>query len=235
MDRLDGARLPGGALTAGPGALPALCWPAMPAAYDDALRERISANLSRFEHTPHPAEGLRRAAVALARTANEEGAACFVLTRRAPKLRAHGGQWALPGGRLDADETPLLAALRELREEVGVVLTEREVLGTLADYPTRSGCCIPPIVFWCGADIEFTPDPVEVAEVYRVPLAELLRPDVPRVRTIPQSDRPVVSVPLLGTHIHAPTAAVLYQLREVALRGEPTRVAHYDQPVCAWR
>jgi hypothetical protein len=68
-----------------------------------------------------------------------------------------------------------------------------------------------------------------------VPLAELERPDVPQLRRIPESERLVISIPLLGTNIHAPTAAVLFQLREVALRGEPTRVAHYEQPVFAWR
>ena len=68
-----------------------------------------------------------------------------------------------------------------------------------------------------------------------LPLAELERPDVPRVRSIPESDRPVLSIPLLGAHIHAPTAAILYQLRQVALRGGATRVAHYEQPTFAWR
>ena len=68
-----------------------------------------------------------------------------------------------------------------------------------------------------------------------MPLAELERPDVPRLRQIPESERPVISVPLLGTHIHAPTAAILFQLREVALHGRATRVAHFEQPVFAWR
>jgi hypothetical protein len=58
---------------------------------------------------------------------------------------------------------------------------------------------------------------------------------VPRIRYIPESERPVISIPMLGTHIHAPTAAVLYQLREVALYGRATRVAHFEQPVFAWR
>jgi hypothetical protein len=44
----------------------------------------------------------------------------------------------------------------------------------------------------------------------------------------------VISIPLVGTQIHAPTAAILYQLHEVALAGRETRVAHYEQPVFAW-
>ena len=55
------------------------------------------------------------------------------------------------------------------------------------------------------------------------------------LRDIPESDRPVLSIPMLGTLIHSPTAAVLYQMREVALAGRATRVAHYEQPVFAWK
>ena len=179
--------------------------------------------------------GLRRAAVAIALAPDPQGEACFLLTRRAPRLRAHGGQWALPGGRLDEGESATDAALRELQEEVGLELEESAVLGILDDYPTRSGYCITPVVLWCDAQVELAPNRDEVAEVYHVRLSELERNDVPRVRSIPQSDRPVLSFPLLGTHIHAPTAALLYQLREAALHGRPTRVAHFDQPVFAWR
>lgn len=204
--------------------------------HDDALHERVRANLDAFRRRPHEDTDLRRAAVALALAPDEDGRACFLLTRRAAGLRNHGGQWALPGGRLDPEETPVEAALRELREEVGLeILDPGQVLGELDDYPTRSGFCITPVVLWCGPDVELAPDPAEVAAVHRVPLDELERPDVPRTRRIPQSDRPVLSFPLLGTHLHSPTAAILYQLREVALRGEATRVAHFDQPVFAWR
>ena len=77
-------------------------------------------------------------------------------------------------------------------------------------------------------------DPAEVAAVYRVPLEDLDAPEVPRLRRIPESDRPVISIPLLGADIHAPTAAILFQLREVAVHGRSTRVAHYEQPVFAW-
>ena len=79
------------------------------------------------------------------------------------------------------------------------------------------------------------PNQEEVAEVYRVPLADLDQPDVPRLSEIPESDRPVIAIPLLGTHIHAPTAALLYQLREVAVHGRHTRVDHYEQPLFAWK
>jgi 8-oxo-dGTP pyrophosphatase MutT (NUDIX family) len=158
-----------------------------------------------------------------------------VLTRRAAGLRAHRGQWALPGGRLDPGETPEVAALRELSEEVGLDLAEDDILGRLDDYPTRSGFVITPVVVWAGLEAHMVANPDEVAAIFRVPLGELDRPDVPRLHRIPESNRPVISIPLLGANIHAPTAAILYQLREVAVWGRPTRVAAFDQPVFAWR
>ena len=206
-----------------------------PLRYDDALRECVRSNLAAFERRSHREEGLRPAAVALALIADEEGRPCFLITRRAAKLSSHGGQWALPGGRLDEGESAEQAAVRELDEEVGLALGPESLLGLLDDYPTRSGYVITPVVVWSGPKRTLAPNPAEVAAVYRVPLAELDRPDVPRLRRIPESERPVISVPLLGTHIHAPTAAILYQLREVALRGRDTRVAEYEQPVFAWR
>lgn len=206
-----------------------------PLRHDDDLRARLCENLARFERRGHAGRGLRPAAVALALLPDEEGRPCFLITRRASGLRSHGGQWALPGGRLDEGESPQQAALRELDEEVGLRLEADSVLGALDDYPTRSGYVITPVIAWAGVEARLEPNPHEVAAVYRVPLAELDRPDVPRLRRIPESERPVISVPLLGTHIHAPTAAILYQLREVAIRGCATRVAEFEQPVFAWR
>ena len=202
---------------------------------DDRFRADAAGRLERFPRRPLPLEGRRHAAVALALIGDREGRACFVLTRRAAKLRRHAGQWALPGGRLDPGETPAAAALRELQEEVGLATSEAQILGALDDYPTRSGFVITPIVVWGGAAPALEADPTEVAEIHRVPLDELDRPDVPQLRSIPESDRPVISIPLVGTQIHAPTAAILYQLREVVLRGAGTRVDHYEQPVFAWR
>ena len=207
----------------------------MPARLDDALLDRARANISAFERLALPDDGRRRAAVAQVLLYDEAGRACFLITRRAATLRKHTGQWALPGGRLDAGETAERAALRELQEEVGLTLDEGTVLGALDDYGTRSGFIITPVVVWGGLVGELIPNPAEVAKIFRVPLEDLEGPDVPRLISIPESDRPVIQLPLLGTLIHAPTAAVVYQMREVVVHGRPTRVSHFEQPVWAWR
>lgn len=169
------------------------------------------------------------------RMAGVAGGASFVLCRRSAGLNSHASQWALPGGRLDADETPIDAALRETDEEVGVRLGGDAVLGVLDDYATRSGYVITPVVVWGGAAVEIVPNPQEVRAAYRIGLHELTRDDSPRFVTIPESDRPVVQVPLGGDLIHAPTGAVLVQFRWVGLDGRVnSRVGDFEQPVFAW-
>ena len=207
----------------------------MPARLDGALLDRVRAHLGAFDRVALPDDGRRRAAVAEVLLADAEGRACFLITRRAATLRNHTGQWALPGGRIDAGETAEGAALRELREEVGLTLDAAAVLGLLDDYGTRSGYIITPVVVWGGDVGTLVPNPAEVAKIFRVPLDDLEGPDVPRLVSIPESDRPVIQLPLLGTLIHAPTAAVVYQMREVVVHGRPTRVNHFEQPVWAWR
>jgi 8-oxo-dGTP pyrophosphatase MutT (NUDIX family) len=149
-------------------------------------------------------------------------------------MRAHPGQWALPGGRLDEGETAEVAALRELSEELGLALAPDSVLGLLDDYSTRSGYRITPVVVW-GGDVvpDIVANPDEVAAVYIAHAADY---DVePMFAAIPESPDPIIRVPMLGAWIHAPTAAVVYQFRELALHGRTTRVAQYEQPVFAWK
>jgi len=203
--------------------------------FGDGLRATMERNLGRFARRSVPLAESRAAAVAVVVVPGEAGSAAVLLTRRAAGLRRHGGQWALPGGRLDPGETPETAALRELEEEVGLTLPSDAILGRLDDFPTRSGFVITPVVVWGSASELLRPDPREVAGIYRVPLGDLLNPENLVVHSIPQSDRPVLALSILGTLVYAPTAAVLHQFAEVAVAGRETRVAHYEQPLFAWR
>ena len=199
----------------------------------DLDRTALAAQLASFERHEHDLNGHKPAAVAVVvvETARTRG---VVVTRRAAKMRAHAGQWALPGGRLEPGESPEDGSLRELAEELGVHLAPDTALGRLDDYTTRSGYRITPVVVWGGAiRDQMVPNPAEVASVHIATEAAI---DVdPIFSSIPESDAPVIQLPILGTHIHAPTAAVLYQVREVALHGRATRVEHLEQPVFAWR
>jgi 8-oxo-dGTP pyrophosphatase MutT (NUDIX family) len=168
--------------------------------------------------------------------AGVSGGAAFLLCRRAARMNRHAGQWALPGGKIDQGETVESAALRELEEELGLRVDSSAVLGRLDDYGTRSGFVITPVVVWGGDDVDLVPDPAEVAQVLRIGLHELCRPDSPRFVSIPESDRPVVQLPVGRDLIHAPTGAVLLQFRWVAVEGKAgARVNDLEQPVFAWR
>ncbi len=191
------------------------------------LRERISANLAVLEPSILDAEGLRHAAVGVVLLPDRQRRACFVLTRRLSTLRRHSGQWALPGGRLEAGETEADAALREIDEEVGLRLPTDAILGRLDDFSSRSGHLISPIVFWTDDDSDLVASPDEVDAAFRIPLEELVRPDS-------VSFEPLLHFTLTVSSVFAPTAAILYQFREVGLDGRNVHVGHVEQPFFAW-
>jgi 8-oxo-dGTP pyrophosphatase MutT (NUDIX family) len=209
-----------------------MSWP-----FDHATRLNIAERCAAFARLApnQPAPALKRAAVAVALTeADAGGGKAFLLTRRAAGLRAHSSQWALPGGRCDEGETQIESALRELHEELGLELGPGDVLGLLDDYSTRSGYLITPVVVWAGTGAAISPNPDEVASVHRIRLAEIGQPDAFSFTTIPESPRRVIRFHHGGQFIHAPTAALIYQFREV-LAGRDTRVAELEQPVFAWK
>ena len=213
------------------------------------LRQLLTRHLAGFVPQSLPADGRKRAAVVLGVTQEGHGAGveglphhtewspapALLLTRRASGLRSHAGQWALPGGRMDEGETPEQAALRELREEIGLRPDPSAVLGRLDDYATRSGYLITPVVVWLDAARELLLNPQEVHSVHRIPVSELTREDAPILNLVQSTQRQVLRMPVGQRWIAAPTAAFLLQFREVCLLGRPTRVAHFDQPAFAWR
>lgn len=208
---------------------------AAPDVFDAELRARVVGNLANWSRHTIPTDTLRPAAVALTLLVDEHEQPCFLLTRRASGLTHHRGQFALPGGRVDLGESVEEAALRELSEELGIGLQEEAVLGRLDDFRTRSGFVITPVVLWGEGRLALRPNPHEVAHAYRVPLRELYRPEVPLLSPTRAGQAPILSLPLVGTQVFTPTAAIIYQLREVALEGRSTRVHHYEQPLFAWK
>ena len=220
-----------------------------PTRRDASLRALILERLAAFDVRAHADAAAPRAAVAIAVIDEGHGAAldglpshaapsdraALLLTRRSTTLRTHAGQWALPGGRIDANETAEAAALRELEEEVGLVVDAGSVLGRLDDFTTRSGFVITPVVVWAGPGAVLVPNPAEVESVHRIPVDEFLRADAPMLESLPGNAHPVLRMPVGSSWIAAPTAALLYQFRELCLLGKATRVAHFEQPLFAWR
>ena len=216
---------------------------------DAPLRQRVQHHLRSFAVRSAPPGTSHRAAVALVLVEEGTGAnlahegvptptgwsreAAILLTRRSSSLTHHPGQWALPGGRIEAGETAEGAALRELQEEVGLALDATQVLGRLDDFVSRSGFAITPVVCWGGAAEGLDPDPAEVASVHRIAVHEFMRDNAPLLEPSEEPGRQILRMPVGGTWIAAPTAAVLYQFRELCIAGRPTRVAHFDQPMFA--
>jgi 8-oxo-dGTP pyrophosphatase MutT (NUDIX family) len=204
--------------------------------FTPAFRTELADRCRAFPRLAYEGPELKPAAVAitLVEAGDGSGETAFLLTRRAAELRAHGGQWALPGGRCDAGETLQEAALRELHEELGLLLPPENILGVLDDYASRSGYAIAPVVAWLDDPAALAPNPSEVASVHLIRLDQIAREDAVTFESIAESVRPLIRLNIGDHDIHAPTAALVYQLREL-VAGRITRVADIEQPVFAWR
>ena len=203
----------------------------------EKLRQNLKANVQSLERIQIKIPNLRKAAVAVIVTPRPDSdEACILLTRRSASLKHHTGQYALPGGRLEDDENAVDAAVREMEEEIGLKASIAQIIGCLDDFETRSGFCITPVVVWTEHHVKLDLDSNEVATVFHIPLSELDQEGNSRITTLSETGTQLLSLmlPTLGHEIYAPTAAILYHFREVALRCRITRVGHFEQPLFAW-
>ena len=203
--------------------------------HNQLLRETLQANFQVFDRQQAAsAVPPRRAAVGIVLAPNELGECCYIFTQRSLNLRRSAGQYALPGGMLDEGETAVEAVRREVAEEVGVSLGLETLVGELDDFVTLAGIAMTPVVLWSPDPIALAPAPDEVHEAWLVPIAELNHPDAPKM--IKDSHAPAESAPMIlrmpvrGEWINPPTAAVLYQFREVVIHGRLVRVDETTQP-----
>jgi 8-oxo-dGTP pyrophosphatase MutT (NUDIX family) len=191
----------------------------------------VAANLSR--HTPVAAGAARAASVSVI-LFEEEDECRYVLIRRARRGR-NAGQWALPGGKVEPDETALEGALREAREEVALDDRACRILGVLDDFTTMTGFVITPFVV--AAPIGWRPvaDAEEVRSVHSFSIERLHGPEV--VHWAEQPDGTTLLQMRLDdqVRVHAPTGAILLQFRELGLFGRHTAVADLTQPTFTHR
>jgi len=203
--------------------------------FSEDLRKRIASNLKNHPTIVSDRVDLRKAAVAIAIAPLENGQSGFILTRRGKNLQTHSHQYALPGGKIDDGETQEETVLREVQEEIGIQAESDAIVGYLDDYITRSGFLITPIVLWVPDLQNLRPEPGEVDKIFIIGLNELFRPDSPRWVEIPESGKLVLQLPLRNRLIHAPTAALIYQFREIGIQGNLLRTDHIEEPVWAWK
>jgi 8-oxo-dGTP pyrophosphatase MutT (NUDIX family) len=165
-----------------------------------------------------PDSALTPAAVLVPLVEHPEGL-WVLLTQRTPHLSAHAGQIAFPGGRLEAsDKDAVDAALRETEEEVGLPRAHVEIVGQLDTYVTGTGFEITPVVGLIRTPYPVTIDPVEVAELFEVPLDFVVDPGNHRRETRQASTgamRTFFVLPYENRYIWGATAGMLVNLAEV--------------------
>ena len=174
---------------------------------------------------PDQSVGLRQAAVLIPVTRLCHGQSELVLTVRSANLKHHAGQISLPGGSTDpADSDVTATALRESEEEIGLRPEQVEIIGQLGELMMPSGFRITPVVGLIDNELVFQPCPIEVADVFRVPLALVLDPGSYRQSSYRYRDqnRAVLELHYEDYRIWGATAAILHHLAEgVQAQNDP--------------
>jgi len=198
----------------------------------DDIRYRVAAytsDSSRSENdqvvvNPHflAIAPLRPAAVLVPIVVRPDGPT-VLFTQRTDHLEHHPGQVSFPGGHVEAaDGTPEETALRETEEEIGLDRCHIEILGRIDTYLTSTGFSVTPIVARVMPPFELTPDPVEVAEVFEVPLSFLLDPENHQreTRLFGEQTWYAYAMPYGGYNIWGVTAGMVRNFYEI-LAGAP--------------
>ncbi|MBX7200672.1 MAG: CoA pyrophosphatase [Rhodospirillaceae bacterium] len=169
--------------------------------------------------SPAPPDAPRMAAAVLVPLVEREGGFSLILTQRNADLKAHAGQISFPGGRMEQEDANAeAAALREAHEEIGLDPKTVEILGRLDPYRTVTGFDVTPVVGAVSPPLALKPDPVEVAEIFEVPLAFFLDPanHQRHSRTSPSGAvRAYYAMPYQDRYIWGATAGMLVNLYEV--------------------
>jgi 8-oxo-dGTP pyrophosphatase MutT (NUDIX family) len=189
---------------------------------------RMSPQLAYGRHRGPVPVGTRLAAVAVALYHDPSTGWTVPLTLRPSSLQHHAGQICLPGGRIEPDEDPLTAAMREFEEELGVRPVIRSHCGELSpQYVYASRNLVHPVVAVVETpDQAWSPDPVEVQEVIALPLSILEdarhRREIVRRRAVRVAGRQVdqlvfraAAIELDHQLVWGATALILDQLAQI--------------------
>lgn len=184
----------------------------------EILSQRLAAGESTSssglldDHAKFAPDLIHPAAVLIAITDGEEPG--VILTKRSKNLRQHAGQVAFPGGRIDAGETAIEAALREAEEELSLPASAVQIIGQTDEFVTGTGYAITPVLAVIPRGLKLVPNPAEVASWFEPPLRHMLNPanHALKTRVFQGSTRPNVEI-LWGDHlIWGVTAAIFANL-----------------------